>query len=87
MEFAHNGGPELEEIFARPLSLSPLGNTSRATTEGRHGRVSHDAGESVILLSYPATELSEESESRYLWQPSSARRLLLAPSRQFLAPK
>ena len=38
---------------------------SRATTEGRHGRVSHDAGESVILLSYPATELSEESKSRY----------------------
>ena len=40
-------------------------NTSRATTKGRHGRVSHDAGESVILLSYPATELSEESELRY----------------------
>ena len=33
---------------------------SRATTEGRHGGVSHDAGESTILLSYPATELSEE---------------------------
>jgi hypothetical protein len=26
---------------------------------------SHNVGESVILLSYPATELSEESESRY----------------------
>ena len=47
------------------ISACSGSNTSRATIKGRHGRVSHDAGESVILLSYPATELSEESELRY----------------------
>jgi hypothetical protein len=67
---------EKRGTFRRPIgSACPTMDKSRISFsaleyftgdyQGSPRTRSHNVGESVILLSYPATELSEESESRY----------------------